>query len=184
MRSHAAAGALLLLMSLGLGLKFASSKRAWGIARPKRDGESPWDKVVPSDQPLSHEAALPPPLFEETHQRKKTWALERPKSGNRPERTTPRATRRWMTRNYAYGASSTVSEGFVQLPSVHEPSQHTFRLSKQACSWELAKYAVTYSKTHRCRCVEWQTFRENILMNCLCPSSRHSVRHQDISFVC
>ena len=183
MRCQGAAGAWLLLMSLGLGLKFASSKRAWGIARPKRDGESPWDKIVPSDQPLSHEEALPPPLFEETHQRKKTWALERPKSVNRP---TPRATRRWMTRNPESTVPSTRrrTRNPAQLPSVHEPSQHTFRLSKQACSWELAKYAATYSRAHRCRYVEWQALRENILMNCLCPSSRHSVRDKDISFVC
>ncbi len=155
MRCHAAAGAWLLLMSLGLGLKFASSKRAWGIVRPKRDGESPWDNIVPSDHNVSQqEAALPPPLFEETHQSKKKWALERPKSVNRPGRSTPRATRRWMARDYAYGALLPVREGFAQLPSVHD----TFHLSKQACSWELAKYAATYSKTHRCRCVEFTPF--------------------------
>jgi hypothetical protein len=128
----------------GFGLKFATSKRAWGIARPKRDGQSPWDKIVLSDQPFSQEAAPPGPLLEETQQRKNTWALKRPKSVDRNGRTAPRAARR---RTHNPGSS------------VQEPSQHTFRLSKLACSWELTKYAATYSKTHRCRCVEWQTFR-------------------------
>ena len=135
--------AWLLLLSLGLGLKFATSKR-WGIARPKRDGRgSPWDKIVQSDQP-QEAAPQVGPLLEETQQRKKTWALKRPKSVDRNGRTAPRAARR---RTHNPGSS------------VYEPSQHTFRLSKLACSWELAKYAATYSKTHRCRCVEWQTFR-------------------------
>ena len=137
--------AWLLLMSLGLGLKFATSKRAWGIARPTRDGQSPWDKIVLSDQPFSQEAAPQVgSLLEETQERKKTWALKRPKSVDRNGRTAPRAARR---RTHNPGSS------------VQEPSQHTFRLSKLACSWELAKYAATYSKTHRCRCVQWQTFR-------------------------
>ncbi len=86
--------AWLLLMSLGLGLKLATCKRAWGIARPKRDGQSPWDKIVLSDQPFSQEAAPPRPVLEETQQRKKTWALKRPKSINRNGRTAPRAARR------------------------------------------------------------------------------------------
>ena len=111
MRSQAVR-AWLLLLSLGLGLKFATSKR-WGIARPKRDGRgSPWDKIVLSDQPFSQEAAPPGPLLGETQQRKKTWALKRPKSVNRYGRTAPRATRR---RTHNPGSS------------VQEPSQHTFR---------------------------------------------------------
>jgi hypothetical protein len=141
MRSQAVR-AWLLLLSLGLGLKFSTSKR-WGIARPKRDGRgSPWDKIVLSDQP-QEAAPQVGPLLEETQQRKKTWALKRPKLVNRNGRTEPRAARR---RTHNPGSS------------VQEPSQHTFRLSKLACSWELAKYAATYSRTHRCRCVEWQSY--------------------------